>query len=60
MARTGFISLVIEQELKNILDKLAEKKHTTRTYILEKALMNYFKATKVLTSKPICAKKNYA
>ena len=48
MARTGFISLTVEQKLKDILDRLAKREGTSRTYLLEKALINYFKAKKIL------------
>lgn len=51
MAKTGFISLVVEQELKDILDKLSKKEGRSRTYLLEQALKNYFKAKKVLTNE---------
>ena len=39
------ISLKIKKELKDKLNYLAKEKHTTETYLLEKALQNYFSIT---------------
>lgn len=45
--KTGFISLIVDQDVKDTLDKLARKENRTKTYILEQALRNYFKSKRI-------------
>ena len=47
MAKTGYIGLVIEGELKEKLVFLAKKERRTQTAILEQALRNFFKSKKL-------------
>ena len=48
MAKTGFISLVIEQKLKDALDDAKKQNGQSITWHLERALRNYLKAKKIL------------
>ena len=47
MAKTGFMGMVIEGKLKEILVKLAKDERRTQTTIVEQALRNYFKSKKL-------------
>ena len=42
------ISLKIKSYLKNLLEKLSDQDGRSETYHLERALINYFKAKKLL------------
>lgn len=46
--KTGFISLVIEQKLKDGLDKAKQRDGNKLTWHLERAIRNYLKAKKII------------
>jgi predicted transcriptional regulator len=48
MAKTGFMGMVIEGELKDKLVFLAKKERRTQTTIVEQALRNYFRVKRIL------------